>query len=183
MRWFLALMALMALVLIGVGFMAWHGRPQSVITDTHAPEIAVMIPESRTPPPGMKEFRNSQYRFSLFIPESMNATSTDEGQGAATFVFEDRATGTGFQLFIVPFIEKEVSEERFRMDIPSGVRNDMKDITIDGAVGASFFSEHAALGETAEVWFVANGYLYEVTTIKSLSDLVSELMASWKFLE
>lgn len=178
MRW---IAGAVAVVFVCGALFAWFSTREAA-TQTPEPVVAVMIPESRTPPAGMKEYRNAQYRFSIFIPESMSASTTDEGQGATTFIFEDLAAETGFQIFVVPYLDEEVSEERFRSDIPSGVRRGMQDITIDGAIGASFFSEHAALGETAEIWFVQNGYLYEVTTLKPLAQWLSGVMNSWEFI-
>lgn len=140
------------------------------------------VDSGRDVPRGMKEFRSEMYRFSLLHPESMKVQITDEGQGASTITFEDTQMHTGFQLFIVPYLDARVSEERFRMDIPSGIRRNMKDVAIDGAAGASFESVHDLLGETAEVWFVSNGYLYEATTLKSLEEVLSQVLSTWQFI-
>lgn len=144
--------------------------------------VAVMKEERREAPPGWKEFRNSQYRFSILIPENLMPVFVPGEKGSATFIFEDEAGEQGFQMFIAQYLENQVSEERFRMDLPSGIRRDMKDITIDGALGASFFSEHEQLGETAEIWFVQHGYLYEVTTLKPLATWLSEIIQTWEFI-
>ncbi len=177
MRWIIGAMIVLSLV---VGGAVIFGTSNQHVRD--ADPRAVMIPVTRDAPLGMKEYRNAQYRFSLFIPESMDVYTTSEGQGATTFSFEDGAAGQGFQIFVLPYLEEQVSEERFRTDIPSGIRRDMNDITIDGTTGASFFSEHAILGETAEVWFVQNGHLYEVTTLKPLAEWLSGILQTWEFI-
>lgn len=69
-----------------------------------------------------------------------------------------------------------------RLDNPSGVRNDLHDVRIAGATGASFYSTDPNLGDTAEVWFVHGGWLYEVTTLKSLDTWLSEIMGTWQFI-
>ena len=140
------------------------------------------VPAPREVPEGMQEYRSDEYGFSLLLPEQMTIGETKEGQGATTLVFEDRAKQQGLQVFIVPFTGTQVSEERFRLDNPSGIRREMKDITIDGATGAAFYSEHPLLGETAEVWFVREGFLYEVTTLKVLAPWLTEILASWQFI-
>ena len=38
------------------------------------------------------------------------------------------------------------------------------------------------MGDTREVWFINNGFLYEVATYKNLDAWLAELMSNWKFL-
>lgn len=177
--------ALGALIVFGAGALFFFSQsPASVTEDDEGTLTVVTIePEHRESPPGMHEYRSARYRFSLFYPESMTVTEQDEGTGASTISFEDAQNGTGFQIFVVPFLDEQISEERFRMDIPSGVRRDVQNITVDGATGASFFSESARLGETAEVWFVQDGYLYEVATVQPLASWLSTIMESWEFID
>jgi len=99
-----------------------------------------------------------------------------------TITFQNVDTAEGFQLFIVPHPEEQVTPARFMQDNPSGIRENLQNVTIDGAVGASFYSENQMLGQTAEVWFVKNGLLYEVTTLKPLDSWLSQILASWEFL-
>jgi hypothetical protein len=62
------------------------------------------------------------------------------------------------------------------------VRTDVQDIQIDGATAAAFYSTNEALGETREIWFIRDGYLYEVTTLRSLDPFIEEIMKTWKFI-
>ena len=98
-----------------------------------------------------------------------------------TVIFENVEKGEGFQIFIIPYNESQVSEERFRQDIPSGIRKGLTDVTIDNAVGAAFYSEHEILGETREFWFIKNGWLYEITAPKSLDAWLSKIVATLEF--
>ena len=52
----------------------------------------------------------------------------------------------------------------------------------DGATAMSFYSKHPMLGEMAEIWFIHRGYLYEVSTVRSLDTWLSEIMLTWQFL-
>ena len=124
--------------------------------------------EVRVAPAGSREYRNAAYHYSIFYPEELTVGENDEGGGAMTITFQNEKEVRGFQIFIVPYAEPQVSEARFKQDIPSGVRTDFSNITVDGVVGASFNSTNAMLGETREVWFIRDGFLYEVTTLKSL---------------
>src|SRR3989344_1127151 len=127
----------------------------------------------RVPPKGWLEYRNSRYRISLFYPEDFLVSEFDEGKAAMTITFEDMRGTKGFQIFVLPYSEPQVTTERFRQDVPSGVREQLTDVQVDGATGAAFYSENAVLGGTYEVWFVRRGYLYEVTTLKPLDTWLS----------
>lgn len=179
------LIAVLSFVLIG-GYVLYTqldwGRAPEVVASERPAMPATPVIVGRTVPEGMHEYRSEQYRFSLLYPEYMKVKEQDEGQGAATITFEDISRNEGFQIFIVPYLEAQVSEERFRMDIPSGVRRDIRDVAVDGAVGAAFTSEHQLLGETSEIWFVQGGYLYEVTTLKELETWFSAILSTWEFI-
>lgn len=135
----------------------------------------------RDTPFGQRLYESDTYSFSLLYPMGLQVSETVEGAGASTIVFQDARSGKGFQIFVVPYKEPQVSPERFARDIPSGVIEAMRDITIDGATAASFYSQHTLLGETAEIWFVHDGFLYEVTTLAPLDDWLSEIMLTWRF--
>ncbi len=142
---------------------------------------ATFLP-SRTPPSGSEEYRNTTYRFSLFYPSEMKVTEFDEGNGARTITFQNVAEAKGFQIFIVPYGTPHVSTERFHKDVPSGVREEPTDLTIDGVVANMFFSNNIALGDTREVWFIKDGYLFEVTAPKTLNAWLMGIIQTWKFI-
>src|SRR3989344_3784833 len=60
-----------------------------------------------------REYSDEQYGFSLVYPEGMTVEKFDEGGGASSFVFEDIQNMQGFQIFVVPYGESQISEERF----------------------------------------------------------------------
>ena len=136
----------------------------------------------RTPPAGEREYRSEQYRFALFYPDNLKASIYDEGGGAATITFENAATASGFQVFITPYGARQVSAERFKKDVPSGVMREPQQIAIDGAPATMFFSQDTFLGDTREVWFIHGGYLFEVTTPKVLDADLAHVMLSWAFI-
>ena len=138
--------------------------------------------QSRVVSPGAKEYRNTAYRFSLLYPETLTVKEYIEKGNALTITFQDAKRGEGFQLFIVPYSEPQISEERFKRDAPSGVRTGLTDMTIDGATGAAFYSENTTLGETKEIWFIRGGFLFEVTTLKPLESWLDDILLTWQFL-
>ena len=155
------------------------GAPTSAGTGTIAAEP---LGAHRVPPAGLSEYYSAQYRFSLFYPEKLEVKEYDEGGGASTITFQNVAAAQGFQIFVVPYHDPQVSEERFHTDVPSGVRKGVQNITIDGVAGASFYSTNLSLGETAEMWFIHGGYLFEVTTPKPLAGGLADIMQTWEFI-
>ena len=136
----------------------------------------------RAAPAGEREFYSEAFHFSLFYPADLVESERNEGGGAITFSFQNTATAQGFQIFVVPYAGSQVSTSRFAQDEPSGVMQSPQNVTIDGATGSSFFGQDAALGDTAEVWFIHGGYLYEVTSLRPLASWLSQIMSTWEFL-
>lgn len=136
------------------------------------------------PPPGYVKYENKKYGFSYYHSSQAAVTEYDEGGGAMTIVQENLQKVRGLQIFIVPYAEKTISEERFKADIPSGVRNNAEKTFIGkrGVEAVTFNSYDQFLGETREVWFIYNGHLYEVTTFRGVGDWFTPIMQTWRFL-
>ena len=143
--------------------------------------VAALAPP-RTAPAGSKEYRNTQYRFSFFYPDDLTQSSYDEGGGATTVVFQNPGEALGFQIFIVPYTNAQITTQRFQEDEPSGVRDSVSATAIDGVQAVSFYGSSPSLGDTAEIWFIHNGYLFEVTTLKTSASWLSSIMATWQFI-
>ncbi len=137
---------------------------------------------ARPAPAGYKEYRNEQLRFQLFYPDNLDMSIKDEGAGAATIKFQNIKTGEGFQIFAVPYSGAQITEARFKMDEPSGVRKSPQNITVDSTPAVSFYSTDTNLKDTAEVWMIKSPYLFEVTTLKPLDSWLSGIMGSWQFI-
>lgn len=139
------------------------------------------VSNDRAVPAGMREYKSTEYNFSLFYPQELTVSPYNDN-GAATITFQDPDAGEGFQIFIVPYSESKISDARFKEDEPSEVRESLSNITVDGATGAAFYSTDASLGTTREVWFVHGGFLYEVTTLKPLDSWLAGILQTWKFM-
>lgn len=173
---------LIIIALLGAGSF-WYWRSAHT-TDTPNEIGGAGIPQIRESRfPGWNEYRNQRFEFVAFYPQELAVKEVSEKGGAMTITFENEQAGEGFQVFALPYSGTQVSEERFRQDVPSGVRNSPKDLRVAGAVATAFYSEDSALGETYEIWFLHEGFLYELTTLKSLEPLLNTLAERWQFLE
>lgn len=136
---------------------------------------------SAPPPTHTEEYVNERYRFSYWHTPQATITEYDEGGGAMTIVHENEEKVRGMQIFIVPYAEEKISEERFRLDVPSGVRENVEATTLDGVEAVTFTSYDARLGETREIWFIKDGHLYEITTFKGVGQWFAPVIQSWRF--
>ncbi len=171
-----------AVFAVSVGTYLIFFQPQ---TSEDAPADSYVVqnshPSDRVPPAGFREYRSEYDGISFFYPEDLKV-SRKEGGWSPTIIFENTDKAQGFQVYITAHEEEQITEERFKRDIPSGIRKDLVDVTVAGAYGAAFYSEDENLGETYEVWFIHNGYLYEITTLKSLDTWLQSILNTWQFI-
>jgi len=158
--------------------------PDSAVTAVFAGMSATTSPlraNVETSPQDYLRYSNATYRFMLFYPPKLQVSTYDEGGGASTIVFESADHRTGFQIFVVPYTGGQVTASRLRLDEPSGVVKDPTAVVIDNTKATMFFGKNTIMGDTREVWFIKNGYLYEVTTYKELDSLLATVMQTWRF--
>lgn len=133
-------------------------------------------------PEGYIEYRNTSYGFSFYHSPEGIVREYDEGGGAMTVTLENLERIRGLQVFIVPYQESTISEERFQRDVPSGIRTEVANTSVDGVRAVTFKSKDALLGDTREIWFIRDGYLYEVTTFSGTANWFIPIINSWRFL-
>jgi hypothetical protein len=66
--------------------------------------------------------------------------------------------------------------------VASGVPNDPTTISVDGVKALAFHGFDDGLGDTYEVWFIKDGFLYEVLTYKELERELNLILATWRFI-
>jgi hypothetical protein len=177
------LASLALLTFIGVIWYVYDSYKKDIssVSEFASPSSSQDNTASRIPPSGWKEYRNTAYAISFFYPEGLAVKEFKESGSAMTVTFEDMAGGKEFQMFIIPYALEEITPERFKLDVSSGVREKESDITIAGTRGKQFYSKDARLGETSEIWFVHNKFLYEVTTHKELDAWLRNILATVMF--
>ncbi len=133
-------------------------------------------------------FIHKKYGFSLNFPSDMTASNFIEG-GGEQIQFQGR-NGEWFQIYITPWDEPEdITVDRIKQDIPDIVIQEPQRVVIGprqkegiGPNALIFFSKDSGLGDTREVWFIQNGYLYQITTYKRLDNMLAEILATFQYL-
>lgn len=114
---------------------------------------------SPTVPDGNTEYRSDDYHFSVYRPGDIPPEETRERGFAMTAAFQKDDGEPGFQIYVAPINGSTITEERFRMDAPSGVRKEERAARVGGAHGVAFHGFDARMGLTYEVWFIRDGLL------------------------
>jgi hypothetical protein len=140
------------------------------------------VPETKLVVEGWRGYQNKSFRFGLLYPQELNVREYKEAGGAMSATFENPKTGKGFQIYVTPYADTEITKERLQLDLPSGVVLEPTYIVVDEVSATMFFSTNSIMGETREVWFIKNGFLYEIVTYKQLDNWLGTIMQTWKFL-
>lgn len=173
------------LFIIGVGlwYFARDGERGAVDVDREANVWNIVGEESITnnQDTATKRYTNSAYGFSFAQPEGFTAIASPYGDFGEAVVIEKDETA-GFQIFIIPFDEPgPITPERIRIDLPDLVMNNIRQATLVDAPALVFDSVNEEVGETHEVWFARNGYLYQIMTYKSFENEMNAILQTWRF--
>ena len=131
---------------------------------------------------GYWTYTNFRYKFSFQCPEAFNVTDFDE-EDTQTILVSKKDTKDGFQIFIAPFDEPgPITKERILEDLPDfKIESPEQRLLKNGETALIFFTEDSSVGKTREIWFVHNGYLYQITTIQAFDAQLVQIMNTWKF--
>ena len=130
-----------------------------------------------------KEYHNKQFGFSVSYPQDLPPKEyTTPDPNELTVAFQAEQGGEGFQIYIAPVDGNKITQERFLRDEASGVRKDPHDTAVDGVEALAFHGFDAAIGQTSEVWFIKDGFLYEVSSYKELEPWFTEILKTWRFI-
>lgn len=133
-------------------------------------------------PSTANKFEHPVLKFSFQYPESFELNRIKEEIGETLLAQDQKNPKTTFQIFILPFDEPgPLTPERIKRDLPEIKIETPKYIEINGIKGLTFYGLDQDLENTYEVWFVYKEKLYQITTYKSVENLMIEILKTWRF--
>ena len=102
-------LVLFILVFVVGAFYFYDKKESQTLSKNIQDKVTQVVVEKRVLPDGMLEYRNTTYSFSLLYPESLKVSELAEREGAITITFQNVAEQKGFQIFIIPYFEAQVS--------------------------------------------------------------------------
>lgn len=138
---------------------------------------------SATPAGNTKRYENKKYSIAFLYPKDFIVSFFSETETVDMILIQG-GEKKGIQIAMTTFDEKStvLTKERILKDIPSIKISNEQSVTIDGkTAGISFDGIDSSFGKTAEVWFVHNGYLFQVTTYIENKDLLRTIVGTLKF--
>lgn len=139
---------------------------------------------TRSVPDGSSLYENEEFNFSLIYPQGLNVKEFDEKNGSWTIVFDDTAQTKGFQIFLLPYSEEEITKERLQIDVAGSGIEEPLEVFVgeeENIRALVFWSEDPFIGRLRELWFIHDGYLYEITTPAELDLWLAGIMKTWRF--
>lgn len=129
-------------------------------------------------------FEHPQRSFSFKYPGDLSVGQFDE-RGGEMVVVQDSNRQVGFQIFISPTDENiSMSKARIQDDLPDLEVRDPQPVQLgdNTGQGLAFYSDNDAFGgDSREVWFTYDEYLYQISTYASQDPLLKQVLSSWTF--
>jgi len=139
---------------------------------------------TRSAQEGKLRYTHPKHHFSLEFPQELAIGRFTEGLDSETVVFQKPGEESSFQIFVTPYKQTEITEERLQKDLQGSTFEEPVEVMIgarEDVRAVIFFSEHPTLGRLREVWFIHDGFLYEVAARAELDLWLAEILKTWTF--
>lgn len=137
------------------------------------------------PTGGITIFQHPRLGFTLELPEVFSAGIFEEEEsGAAGETTLIRGPDAAeLQIYATAFDEEgPLTPERIHKDLPTISVVAPQQVVLHGGMTAlAFLGENEALGKTQEVWFVHDGFLYQLTTTAPMGEEIAKIIGSMRF--
>jgi hypothetical protein len=165
------------------GYFVWRSVSGSLDTRLRVNRSRVSNPETNGTVVGEEQtYTHPDYGFTLKYPGGYTLGRFPEGEGEVVLI-QGKNSGEGFQIFISPYDEtEEFSKEVILKADPKMKIENEKTISL-GTEGLSAlsFDSSGDTGATHEVWFVADGNLYQCTSFKNFGGRMEDILQSVRF--
>lgn len=163
--------AIAVIALTGAGAF-WFFLSRDVETEG---QRQISVPVSEKSADISETYTNSKYGFSFDHSKELNISEFTEDNVDVILA------SSGFQILISPFDEPgPITKERILKDIPDMIITNDKIISVGGESALSFRSKDES-GETSEIWFVHNGYLYQITSLPDFGGKLQKILETMLF--
>jgi len=98
--------------------------------------------QTRVVPAGSKEYANATYGFSLLYPQELSVTEYIEAADGHTISFDDPGTGEGLQIYVVPYLDPQITQSRILLDTNGTATGTVQEIVIGNNIHALHFSSY-----------------------------------------
>ncbi len=172
---------LVIFAIAALNFKLLNIEPSNTKSSNSETSDASNIKPSDIKPLNSETFSHTDPNFSLQYPKNISITKFEDGASETILLKDPQQKDT--QIFISSFDEDIVlSAERIKKDLPKLVIENPTEVMIGGKVKAvSFTSTNNLAIPTREVWFVYNGYLYQISIPLEIESAIGEILKTWKF--
>lgn len=122
--------------------------------------------------------------FSFEKPDGYVVGVTEQEGNKVIVVSNKTDSSAGFQVLIsqLPGVA-ELTPSYIQAELPGIAMQDPKAIVLDGkGKGVMFSSNSEAFGgKSFEIWFIADGYVYQVSSYASFAAELQNIIGTWKF--
>ena len=158
----------------------WSGQesPQSV-DSTGSPQVE--LPADILS--GWEGYAHPELPFAFAHPKDLTPSTFTDG-GAEIVLLAGKEPGREVQIVASVFDNSgSLTVERIQKDIPGMAIDEPQNVLIGSArIPALLFwsNDGASVGKTRELWFIQDGYLYQVTASAEMDETLAKMMETWR---
>ncbi len=136
-----------------------------------------------TPEPKIFAPEAGEYEFTYpgdFVVTSFTQTDEETKTEYITTTFQGKNIENSFELSTSLYtLKNNPTVAQVQKDNPSMLMEDATDISIASARGVAFLDVSSPAHPIRNIWFVAHGILYQISTYKSFDEGIAKVLESW----
>lgn len=132
---------------------------------------------------GWEGYAHPSLPFAFAYPKELTPVAFQDGE-AEIVLLGGKKSGTEVQIVIRAFDESgPLTVERIQRDASEMAIDEPQNVLIGSArIPALLFwsNDGASVGKTRELWFIQDGYLYQVTASREMDETLAKIMETWR---